>query len=80
MKQPFSFAGPWAGLPVAWDHKDRFDEQIYRSDVARCCKAGVPGVYTGGTTGEFYAMEFDEFKAVEAQWIVEQVGHGNHPI
>lgn len=56
--------GPWAGLPVAWTDDDRFDEATYRADVVRCCEAGVPGVYTGGTTGEFYAMEFDEFQAV----------------
>lgn len=59
-----TFTGPWAGLPVAWTDNDEFDEVTYRADVARCCEAGVPGVYTGGTTGEFYAMEFDEFKAV----------------
>jgi len=59
-----NFRGPWTGLPVAWDDSLRFDEKTYREDVASCCKARVPGVYTGGTTGEFYAMEFDEFKAV----------------
>ncbi len=56
--------GPWAGLPIAWKEDDTFDEAVYRDDVARCCEAGVPGVYTGGTTGEFYALDFDEFKAV----------------
>lgn len=56
--------GPWAGLPVAWTVDDTFDEDCYRADVARTCEAGVPGVYTGGTTGEFYAMEFDEFRAI----------------
>ena len=59
-----TFVGPWAGLPVAWTERDEFDEHTYRGDVARCCEAGVPGVYSGGTTGEFYAMEFDEFRAV----------------
>ena len=59
-----TFTGPWAGVPVAWTDDDRFDETTYRTDVARCCEAGVPGVYTAGTTGEFYAMEFDEWKAV----------------
>ena len=37
--------GPWAGLPVAWDEKLNFDEQTYRADLERTCKAGVPGVY-----------------------------------
>jgi len=39
-----TFAGPWAGLPVAWTEHDRFDEETYRADIARCCEAGVPGV------------------------------------
>ena len=59
-----TFTGPWAGLPVAWTDDDRFDEITYRGDVTRCCRAGVPGVYSGGTTGEFYAMEFDEFQEI----------------
>ena len=78
MKPPLTFAGPWAGLPVAWDNQDRFDEQTYRADVARCCEAGVPGVYTGGTTGEFYALEFDEFKAI-ARATVEECQRRNTP-
>jgi dihydrodipicolinate synthase/N-acetylneuraminate lyase len=71
-----TFTGPWAGLPVAWNDNDRFDEATYRADVARCCEAGVPGVYTAGTTGEFYAMEFDEWKAVTRATIEEGRAHG----
>ena len=56
--------GPWAGLPVAWKEDWSFDEATYRADLERTCKAGVPGVYTAGSTGEFYAMEFDEWKSV----------------
>ena len=59
-----TFTGPWAGLPVAWTDDDRFDEATYRADVERCCLAGAPGVYTAGTTGEFYAQELDEFTAI----------------
>lgn len=66
-----TFRGPWAGLPIAWTDKDAFDERTYRQDVARCCAAGVPGVYTGGTTGEFYALEFEEFTAVTDATIAE---------
>lgn len=65
------FVGPWAGLPVAWTDDDRFDEVTYRRDVAACCEAGIPGVYTGGTTGEFYAQEFDEFCAIATATIAE---------
>ena len=56
--------GPWAGLPVAWNEDFLFDEASYRSDLIRTCAASVPGVYTAGTTGEFYAMEFDEWKII----------------
>jgi 4-hydroxy-tetrahydrodipicolinate synthase len=66
-----TFRGPWAGLPVAWKEDGTFDEKTYRRDVASCCAAGVPGVYTGGTTGEFYAMEFEEFAAVADATIAE---------
>lgn len=68
-----NFTGPWAGIPVAWTNDDRFDEATYRADVAKCCAAGVPGVYSGGTTGEFYAMEFHEFQAVAKATV--EAGH-----
>ena len=73
------FVGPWAGLPIAWTVNDEFDEQIYREDVARCCQAGAPGMYTGGTTGEFYALDFDEFKAV-TRATVEESHVGGKPV
>ena len=71
--------GPWAGLPVAWKEDWTFDEETYRADVERTCKADVPGIYTGGTTGEFYAMEFDEFKVV-TRATVEECNRNNTPV
>jgi len=71
-----TMTGPWAGLPVAWTADDRFDEKTYRAVVARCCEADVPGVYTGGTTGEFYAMELDEFEAVARATVEETKARG----
>ena len=68
--------GPWAGLPVAWNKNLDFDEETYRGNVERTCKAGVPGVYTAGTTGEFYAMEFDEWQAVTRATVEECRRHG----
>lgn len=59
-----TFIGPWAGVPTAWKEDGTFDEMTYRRDVRACCNAGAPGVYTHGTTGEFYAMELDEWQAV----------------
>jgi len=71
-----TMTGPWAGLPVAWTQDDRFDEETYRATVVRCCEANAPGVYTGGTTGEFYAMELDEFRAVARATVEETKAHG----
>ncbi len=71
-----TFEGPWAGLPVAWDASGHIDETSYREAVGRCCEAGVPGVYTGGTSGEFYAMEFDEFQHIARTTVEECHSHG----
>ena len=68
--------GPWAGLPVAWTDDDQFDDDVYRSDVIRACKAHVPGIYTAGTTGEFYAQEFEEFKAITRATVEGCRAHG----
>ena len=59
-----TFTGPWAGLPVSWTAGNELDLDTYQGDVERCCQANVPGIYTAGTTGEFYAMELDEFQQV----------------
>lgn len=71
-----TFTGLWAGLPVAWTDRDSFDEDTYRGDVRRCCQAGATGIYTGGTTGEFYAMDLAEFKAVARAAVEESRSHG----
>ena len=71
--------GPWAGLPVAWNKDLSFDEGAYRSDLIRTCAAGVPGIYTAGTTGEFYAMEFDEWKII-TRVTVEECRRAGTPV
>src|SRR3977135_15205 len=54
--------GIWAGITLSWDDKDRFDEASYRTNTEAMCRAGVHGLYTTGSTGEFYAIELDEFR------------------
>lgn len=54
--------GIWAGVTMCWDEQFRFDEETYAKNVQRCIAAKVAGVYTTGSTGEFYAIRFDEFK------------------
>ena len=53
--------GIWAGVTMAWDERYRFDADTYVHNTQRMIDAGVHGIYTTGSTGEFYALEFDEF-------------------
>jgi dihydrodipicolinate synthase/N-acetylneuraminate lyase len=71
---------PWTALPVAWTDDDAFDEATYRADVARCCAAGMPGIWVGSTTGEFYALEFEEFKVVVRATIQECRANGKSTV
>ena len=71
-----TFRGPWAGLPVSWTANNEFDSDTYHADVVKCCQANIPGIYTGGTTGEFYAMEFDEFSKVASTTANAAKPHG----
>lgn len=71
--------GMWAGLPVAWTEDDRFDEDRYRRNVRRTCQIGAHGVYTHGSTGEFYAQTFEEWLAV-ARATAEEAHACNTPV
>ena len=54
--------GIWAGLTMSWDENFRFDSETYGRNIERALKTQVAGLYTTGSTGEFYAIELDEFK------------------
>ncbi len=56
-----SLEGIWAGVPLPWDEEYQFEEDVYARDIQRTIAAGVHGIYTTGSTGEFYALEFQEF-------------------
>ena len=73
---PDALKGMWAGLPVPWTAKDEIDEEALRENVRRICRAGVPGVYTHGTTGEFYAQTTEEWKRVVKATIEESRATG----
>ncbi len=55
--------GVWAAQPIAWNDREEFDPAAYESDIAYLCAAGIHGIYSGGSTGEFYALDFDDFVA-----------------
>lgn len=54
--------GVWALVNTPWDQDGRLEEDALRHNVAYQCRSGVHGLYTTGSSGEFYAMEFDEFR------------------
>ena len=54
--------GIWAGITMTWNQQYKFDEQTYAQNIERMIAAQVSGIYTTGSTGEFYAIEFDEFR------------------
>ena len=55
--------GVWAGaFATPFDADDRFDEAISGENIRRLHAAGVHGIYTTDSDGEFYALELDEFK------------------
>jgi dihydrodipicolinate synthase/N-acetylneuraminate lyase len=53
--------GIWDGITMPWDEHFRFDEKTYANNIERTIAAQVHGIYTTGTTGEFYAIEYEEF-------------------
>ena len=65
--------GVWAAQPVAWDDQEQFDAARYESDIAYLCSTGIHGIYSGGTTGEFYALDFEEF--VDTNALMLQTAH-----
>jgi 4-hydroxy-tetrahydrodipicolinate synthase len=56
--------GVWAAIATPFDADNRFDAGIFRENVRRLHAAGVHGIYTTDSDGEFYAIELDEFKEI----------------
>ena len=53
--------GIWGGVTMTWDDDYRFETATYAENIERMIAVGVHGIYTTGSTGEFYAIEYDEF-------------------
>jgi 4-hydroxy-tetrahydrodipicolinate synthase len=56
--------GVWAAIATPFDEQDQFDEDVLRENMRRLHAAGVHGIYTTDSDGEFYAIEFDEFQRI----------------
>ena len=56
--------GVWAAITTPFDDNEGFDEGVFREISGVLHAAGVHGIYTTDSDGEFYAIEFDEFKQI----------------
>ncbi|HET8522208.1 MAG TPA: dihydrodipicolinate synthase family protein [Thermomicrobiales bacterium] len=54
--------GVWAAIATPFDEHDQIDEESFRENVRRLAAAGVDGIYTTDSDGEFYGLDLDEFK------------------
>lgn len=71
--------GIWVGVTMSWDENDSFDEVSYCTNTERMCRVGAHGIYTTGSTGEFYVLDFEEFcRMVDIQ--VEICSRHNIPL
>lgn len=58
--------GVWPALITPWGDDDRVDDARLSAEVLHYAACGVHGVYTGGTTGEFYAQDDADFERITA--------------
>jgi 4-hydroxy-tetrahydrodipicolinate synthase len=56
--------GVWAAIATPFDDDDRFDAEVLRENMRRLHAAGVHGIYTTDSDGEFYAIELDEYQRI----------------
>jgi len=64
--------GIWAGIPLSWDEEYHLDEPAYRENLRRLVEVRPHGIYIFGSTGEFYAVDDDEFRQV-VDILIEEV-------
>ena len=56
--------GVWPALIVPWNDRDELDEPRFAAEIGAYAGTGVHGIYTGGTTGEFYGQDDATFERV----------------
>lgn len=59
-----TLSGVWCALILPWTDRDRLDARRFAREIRGYGGTGVSGVYTGGTTGEFYAQDDATFAQV----------------
>ncbi|MSU70200.1 MAG: dihydrodipicolinate synthase family protein [Opitutaceae bacterium] len=63
-----SLHGLWSAVPTPFRGGGEIDYGALRENCFRLAKAGVDGIYTTDSDGEFYAIEWPEFKVLAAKF------------
>jgi dihydrodipicolinate synthase/N-acetylneuraminate lyase len=71
--------GIWAAVTLPWHEDYSLDEAAFRENLRRLIAAQVHGIYTTGSTGEFYALDWDEFRHV-VDIFIEMVAASGIPV
>ena len=59
---PGTLRGLWSAVPTPWDVRGELDEGVLGRNCEQLAAAGIDGIYTTDSDGEFYAIELDEFR------------------
>ena len=68
--------GIWAGITLSWDENYELDEAAFRENLRRLVEVRPHGIYVFGSTGEFYAVNDEEFRRVVDIMVEEVSPHG----
>jgi len=52
--------GIYALVPTPYNNKGEFNEKVFRENIKKVCKAGIHGIVTTGTLGEFNTISWEE--------------------
>ena len=66
--------GMWISVPSEWNEDGSFDEKTFREEIAMLIDAGAHGLYTTGSTGEFHALDWEDWKEIQDAFIAETAG------
>jgi len=70
--------GIWAGITLSWDENYELDEAAFRENLRRLVEVRPHGIYIFGSTGEFHAVDDDEFRRV-VDILIEEVSASGIP-
>lgn len=66
--------GLWVSVLNPWTESQGFDEKSFRDELALLLQARPHGIYTTGSTGEFYTFDWDEFTRMVDAFVAETTG------